>query len=126
MAADSAEIVLRFRPLPDYVLRRWPGVESNTLRLGLTEPYVRLGTTLNGPEWSTIACNLEARSAEPRFAAYAHLVLQMLRGEPMLFIRGDEAEEAWRIVDPVMQPWSAGKVPLQEYVAGTTPPGPAR
>jgi glucose-6-phosphate 1-dehydrogenase len=67
--------------------------------LGLTEPYVRLGTTLNGPEWSAITCDLEARSAEPRFAAYAHLVLQMLRGEPTMFIRGDEAEEAWRIVD---------------------------
>jgi glucose-6-phosphate 1-dehydrogenase len=126
MAADSAEVVLGFRPLPDYVLQRWPGLESNTLRLGLIEPYVRLGTTLNGPERSAITCDLEARSAEPRFAAYAHLVLQMLRGEPMMFIRGDEAEEAWRIVDPVMQTWSAGKVPLQEYVAGTTPPGHAR
>jgi glucose-6-phosphate 1-dehydrogenase len=126
MAAESAEIALHFRPVPGYVLRRWPDVESNTLRLGLTEPYVRLGTTLNGPERSTVTCDLEARSAAPRFSAYAHLVLQMLQGEPMLFIRGDEAEEAWRIVDPVMQTWAAGKVPLQEYAAGTTPPGPAR
>jgi hypothetical protein len=36
----------------------------------------------------------------------------------MLFIRGDEAEEAWRIIDPVMNAWSAGDVPLQEYPAG--------
>ena len=27
----------------------------------------------------------------------------MLRSDPMLFIRGDEAEEAWRIIDPVMR-----------------------
>jgi glucose-6-phosphate 1-dehydrogenase len=43
---------------------------------------------------------------------------------PMLFIRGDEAEEAWRIIDPVMKAWSAGDVPMQEYPAGQAPPGP--
>ena len=35
---------------------------------------------------------------------YAHLILEMLQNDPMLFIRGDEAEEAWRIIDPVMRP----------------------
>src|ERR687893_713538 len=113
----SAEIALHFRPLPRYVLDRWPGVEPNVLRLGLKEPYVRLGTTLNGPERTTQSCKLEACSAPPQFPAYAHLVLQMLNNQPMLFIRGDEVEEAWRIVDPVMKAWSGGNVPLQEYAA---------
>ena len=49
---------------------------------------------------------------------------EMLHGNPMLFIRGDEAEEAWRIIDPVMAAWAAGDVPMQEYAAGTAPPGP--
>jgi len=108
------------------VLTRWPGVESSTLRVGLNEPYVRLGATLNGPKRTTVTCNLEARSAAPRFAAYARLVLQMLHGEPTLFIRGDEAEEAWLIIDPAVQTWSAPMVPLQEYVAGTAPPSSSR
>lgn len=56
--------------------------------------------------------------------AYAHLIDEMLHNDPMLFVRGDEAEEAWRIVDPVMRAWSAGAVPMQEYAAGSTPPGP--
>jgi glucose-6-phosphate 1-dehydrogenase len=43
----------------------------------------------------------------------------------MLFIGGDEAEEAWRIIDPVMNAWSRGDVPIQEYPAGGAPPGPA-
>ena len=49
----------------------------------------------------------------------------MLQGNPMLFIRGDEAEEAWRIIDPVMAAWAAGDVPMQEYAAGAAPPAPA-
>ena len=48
----------------------------------------------------------------------------MLNSDPMLFIRGDEAEEAWRIIDPVMKAWTAGDVPMQEYPAGQTPPDP--
>ncbi|MGB8652035.1 MAG: glucose-6-phosphate dehydrogenase [Mycobacteriales bacterium] len=121
---DSAEIAIHFRPLPRYLLDQWPGVEPNVLRLGLTEPYVSLGTTLNGPERTAETRQLEARSTPPRFTAYANLILEMLKGDPMLFIRGDEAEEAWRIVDPVMRAWSAGDVPMQEYAAGQPAPGP--
>jgi hypothetical protein len=32
---------------------------------------------------------LEARSTAPRFEAYARPILEMLRSDPMLFIRGD-------------------------------------
>ena len=124
LAADSAEIAIHFRPLPRYLLDQWPGIEPNVLRLGLTEPYVRLATTLNGPERTAESRELEARSTQPRFTAYANLILEMLKSDPRLFIRGDEAEESWRIIDPVMKSWTAGDVPMQEYAAGGTPPGP--
>jgi glucose-6-phosphate 1-dehydrogenase len=124
LAADSAEIAIHFRPLPRYLLDQWPGIEPNVLRLGLTEPYVRLATTLNGPERTAESRELEARSTQPRFTAYANLILEMLKSDPRLFIRGDEAEESWRIIDPVMKSWAAGDVPMQEYAAGGTPPGP--
>ena len=113
LAADSAEIAIHFRPLPRYLLSRWPGVEPNVLPVGLTEPYVRLSTTLNGPERTAETRQLEARSTPPRFTAYAHLILEMLNSDPMLFIRGDEAEEAWRIIDPVMNAWSAETSPCR-------------
>jgi glucose-6-phosphate 1-dehydrogenase len=124
LAADSAEIAIHFRPLPRYLLSQWPGVEPNVLTVGLTEPYVRLSATLNGPERTAETQQLEAHSTAPLFTAYAHLILEMLNGDPMLFIRGDEAEEAWRIIDPVMNAWTAGDVPMQEYPAGQAPPGP--
>ncbi len=125
LAADSAEIAIHFKPVPAYLLDSWPGVRPNVLRLGLTDPYVRLDTTLNGPERTAESRELEARSTRPRFEAYAHLIHQMLQNDPMLFIRGDEAEEAWRVVDPVMRAWADDEVPMQEYEAGQAPPGPA-
>lgn len=124
LAADSAEIAIHFRPMPRYLLDRWPGVEPNVLRIGLTEPYVRLATTLNGSGRTAENRELELQSAPSRRTPYANLILEMLRADPMLFIRGDEAEEAWRIIDPVMRAWSAGEVPMQEYPAGQAPPGP--
>jgi len=65
------------------------------------------------------------QSPASRRTAYANLILNMLNGDATLFIRGDEAEESWRIIDPVMNAWNADEVPMQEYVAGEPPPGPS-
>jgi glucose-6-phosphate 1-dehydrogenase len=123
---DEAEIAIHFRPLPRYLLDRWPGVGPNVLRLGLTEPYVRLSTTLNGPDRRAEVHELRLQASAAQRTPYANLLLNMLRGDPTLFIRGDETEESWRIIDPVMNAWAADAVPMQEYPAGTAAPGPAR
>jgi glucose-6-phosphate 1-dehydrogenase len=125
LAEDAAEIAVHFRAVPRYLTDQWPGVEPNVLRIGLAEPYVRLSTTLNGPERTAEIRKLETLSTPPRFTAYGHLILEMLENNPMLFIRGDEAEESWRVIDPVMTAWAAGDVPMQEYPAGGTPAGPS-
>ena len=65
LAADSAEIAIHFRPLPRYVPGQWPGVEPNVPRIGLTEPCVRLSTTLNGPERTAGIRQLGARPGSP-------------------------------------------------------------
>jgi hypothetical protein len=135
LPADTAEIAIHFRPLPRYLPCQWPGVEPNVLRVGLTEPYMRLSTTLNGPERTAEIRQLGARSTPPRFTACAHLIRDMLNSNPMLFIRG-RTDETWRIIAPVMTAWTAGGVPVQEYPAGQEDhavglrkgrsPGPAR
>ena len=44
--------------------------------------------------------------------AYERLLLDALVGDPTLFIRTDEVEQAWRIVDPILKAWEDGDVPL--------------
>ena len=56
---------------------------------------------------------------------YANLILEMLKNDPMLFIRGDEAEESWRLIDPILSAWARGEVPMQSYPAGSSPSGEA-
>ena len=95
------------------------------LRLGLIDPYVRLSTMINTADRRVDPRELELRTTPSQRSAYANLILEMLRSDPTLFIRGDEAEEAWRVIDPVMKAWSAGDVPMQKYAAGKAPPGPS-
>src|SRR3712207_8778749 len=39
-----------------------------------------------------------------------------------LFIRGDEAEAAWAVIDPIEQGWKKSKAEPQEYTPGTWGP----
>ncbi len=57
---------------------------------------------------------------------YSLLLKEILEGDPTLSIRGDEAEELWRIVEPVLQAWERDEVPLEEYPAGSGGPKGAK
>jgi glucose-6-phosphate 1-dehydrogenase len=54
--------------------------------------------------------------------AYERLLLDALVGDPTLFIRSDEVQQAWRIVDPLLEAWQADEAPLARYDAGTWGP----
>ena len=54
--------------------------------------------------------------------AYAHVLLDILGGTTTLSVSGDEAEQAWRVVAPVLVGWDAGEVPLEDYPAGSDGP----
>jgi glucose-6-phosphate 1-dehydrogenase len=43
-------------------------------------------------------------------------------GDQTPFLREDEAEEAWRVVQPILDAWEGGRVPLREYRAGSDGP----
>jgi glucose-6-phosphate 1-dehydrogenase len=57
-----------------------------------------------------------------RRVAYERLLLDVLRGDPTLFVRRDEVEEAWRFVDGVAQAWVEAGVEPRTYAAGTMGP----
>ena len=40
--------------------------------------------------------------------AYETLILDALQGDASLFTRADEVEEAWSIVDPIIDSWADG------------------
>ncbi len=55
--------------------------------------------------------------------AYETLILDALQGDASLFTRADEVEEAWGIVDPIIDSWASSAPPdFPNYEAGTWGP----
>ena len=55
--------------------------------------------------------------------AYERLIADAITGDQTLFIRGDEAEAAWTVVDPIGRGWAGGKAAdPQPYAPGTWGP----
>jgi glucose-6-phosphate 1-dehydrogenase len=123
LARNHAEIAIRFRRPPVHG-PRLDLVPSNTLRIGLAGPYVRLTMNVNAADRTLAATDLEMTSAPPGRPAYANLLLEMAACNATLAIRADETEEQWRIVEPVLAAWAAGDVPMLEYRAGSAGPAP--
>ena len=53
-------------------------------------------------------------------SAYEQLLLEVLNGDHTPFLRFDEVEWSWRIVDPVLKAWQTGAP--EDYVAGSDGP----
>lgn len=65
-----------------------------------------------------------AATAAAERSAYEAVLTDVLSGGSALSVSGKEAEESWRVVEPVLQGFAGGAVPLLEYAAGS--PGPPR
>jgi glucose-6-phosphate 1-dehydrogenase len=62
-----------------------------------------------------------------RVGAYERLLLDVIAGRLNLFVRSDEQEEAWRWVEPMLEPGAPTTRGPRPYAAGTWgPPPPAR
>jgi glucose-6-phosphate 1-dehydrogenase len=124
LAADRHEIAVHFRPAPHTPFGETPA--ANVLRLKLNPDRLELGVNINGPghPFELEAVTLDAALAPQELPAYARLLLDVFEGDAVLSIRGDEAEECWRIVEPILEGWAGGRVPLDDYPAGSD--GPAR
>jgi glucose-6-phosphate 1-dehydrogenase len=56
---------------------------------------------------------------------YERLLLDVLVGDPTLFIRTDEVMQAWRIVTPILEAGAKDDLPIIPYRAGTWGPSEA-
>ena len=108
-------VIVRFRPAGD---------EAGELRIGVDGPEdLSLQLTGGAPE---APARLTLSATPPGFdlPAYGRVLLDVLNGRSTLSIRAAEAEQAWRIVTPVLDGWASGATPLEEYPAGSAGPPP--
>ena len=91
--------------------------EAVTLRLGAKIPGTRM---VIRPVSMEFLYDTAFLSQSPE--AYERLIGDVMRGDAMLFTRGDEVEAQWEICDPVLKAWQASTDPLPTYAAGSQGP----
>jgi glucose-6-phosphate 1-dehydrogenase len=130
MAENNSAICIRFKEPPHHLFRntRVDRIMPNWMLIGI-QPDECLKTEIQvkvkGLEMRTRTISLDAtyRAKDEKEAdAYEELLLDIMRGDHSLFLRYDEVEWAWRVVDPVLMVWSMERDFIATYPAGTWGP----
>ncbi len=125
MASNCSEIAVQFRQVPD-ALPDGKAAPSNWMvfRLQPQESLNLVATAKKpGMEFATHTVVLTASYAQgsaKEFSAYEQLLMDAIDGNRSHFLRFDEVEWAWRLLDPVLRAWSKGSP--EEYAAGSEGP----
>ncbi len=129
---SASEVRVQFRPTPHvlFAAQCGPKLDANAITLRL-QPNEGISLRFNGKIPGT---SLQLRPVRMHFSydaefgaytpeAYERLLLEAISGDATLFIRRDEVETAWSIIDPIREGWNGH--PLKEnefYPAGTWGP----
>ncbi|MFP5021740.1 glucose-6-phosphate dehydrogenase [Pseudonocardia phyllosphaerae] len=134
LAKHASEIVVQFKPVPHSIFPAFgEEIPANRLVLRLQpDEGVRLHMTAKQPGPGgirPIAAPLDlsfARTFGDRLPdAYERLLMDVLRGNPTLFMRRDEIEAAWTWAEPIMRTWESTDQRPRPYAAGSFGPASA-
>ena len=121
----ATEVLAELKPPPRAVFDEIRSGQSNYLhfRLG-PDVFISIGArakipgeAMVGERVELLACQNPGEEMEP----YERLLSDAIRGDATLFAREDSVEEAWRVVDPILQ----DPPPFYEYDPGTWGPAEA-
>jgi glucose-6-phosphate 1-dehydrogenase len=130
MAEASSAICIRFKNPPQDLLRhtRQGPPRPNWIMLGI-QPHdcmkMEMQVKVPGLDLHTRSISLDAtyrKGAEDNFDAYEGLLLDVMLGDQSLFLRIDEVEAAWRVVDPILKVWAMERGFISTYQAGSAGP----
>jgi glucose-6-phosphate 1-dehydrogenase len=131
MSRRYSEIVVQFKPVP---LQMFPGSdgasEPNRLVISLQpDEEMRLELTAKEPgpggiRMRPVSLALNYTQAFQRRSpdAYERLLMDVVRGDPTLFMRRDEVEAAWAWAEPILRQWQESGREPRLYPAGTDGP----
>ena len=124
LAPDKQEIAIYFRPVSHLAFNDGKRLCPNIVRFQMNPDTIAMSVNLGGlgDSFQSDSQELAAELTNQTLPPYGHLLLDVLNRDTTMFIRSDEAEELWKIVEPVMESWKGGDVPLGRYPAGSEGP----
>lgn len=131
-AQSTISICFRHAPSQLFGHTQSKKIKQNWLLLGIQpEECIRMEMTVKVPglEMDTRVSNLNAsfrNEDEAPSDAYEDLLLDVIKGDRSLFLRYDEVEYAWKIVDPIINKWAVDRDYIETYPAGSWGPNERR
>lgn len=133
LRARTSEIVVTFKAPPHSIFDESDAPRSNQLVIKL-QPNEGMNLTVMIKEPGPGGMRLVQVPLDMSFAdalgldgtdmpdAYERLIMDVIRGNQTLFMRGDEVEAAWRWTDPIIAEWEAGSKRPEPYDPGSSGP----
>ncbi len=132
LAVKTSEIVIQFRPVPHSI---FPGAAGRDLQPNRLVVRVQPNEGINlhmmtkepgpgGMRFRETPLNLSYSDVFKQRTpdAYERLLLDVVRGNPTLFMRRDEVEAAWQWIEPILDGWARHDMVPRPYAAGTWGP----
>jgi len=134
LAETNSLIAIRFKHPPQQLFRHTAieQLQPNWLLLNI-QPHecmrVEIQVKQPGLEMRTQTERLDASTCTlpggGQIDAYEALILDVIEGDHSLFLRYDEVNWAWRVVDPVLKLWATERDFIHTYPAGSWGPAEA-
>jgi glucose-6-phosphate 1-dehydrogenase len=134
LPARGSEIVIQFQKIPHSIFGETGGVIRPNQLVVRLQPDEGVQLILMSKDPGPGGMRLRATPLNLSFAetfqvrypdAYERLLMDVVRGNPTLFMRRDEVEAAWAWIEPILEAWQESGEPPKPYTAGSWGPSAA-
>ena len=126
MQSKSSEIVVRYKTVPHNIFSKDTSLKPNQLVLRI-HPDEGIDLKLNTKHPGVSGFDLEELPLDLNLHeyheighqdCYERLLLDVIKGNPSLFVRRDEIEASWKWIDNIINLWKSEDVSMEEYISG--------
>jgi glucose-6-phosphate 1-dehydrogenase len=125
MHEGNTAISIRFKKAPMQLVE---GQHQNWLTLNIQPREcikMEIESKIPGLDIATRTLSIDApqrQKEDETIDSYESLMLNLMEGDPSLYLHISEVEAQWRLIDPVVKAWVADKSPVHQYKAGSRDP----
>jgi len=133
MESKTTEIVINFKKVPHSIFATADGFSTPNQLIIRLQPEESIRMRIYVKAWGDdiqlqpVFLDLDFNDVfqKRKMIAYERLLLDVIRGNPTLFMRRDEVAAAWAWIDPILEAWEQFEIAPKGYTSGTWGPGAA-
>lgn len=129
MQKKNSEIVIQFKSIPHSIFGQDEAISQNKLVISLQPKESIVLKMMNkvagldaNMKLQEVDLELNSNGKKEKFEAYERLLLDIIRGNPTLFMRLDEVELAWKWTEKIIHGWEDNLTAMKSYSAGSDGP----